>query len=108
MDKYVLVSVYNKSNLLLVIVFLYTKGYTILSTGGTFRHLYDNLTQIRDRLVQVSDFTGFPEILGGRVKTLHPKIYGGLLWDDKFDCQGIKKIDIVLVNLYPFEEVMAK
>ena len=106
MDKYVLVSVYNKSNLLPVIVFLYTKGYTILSTGGTFRYLYDNLTQIRDRLVQVSDFTGFPEILGGRVKTLHPKIYGGLLWDDKFDCEGIKKIDIVLVNLYPFEEVI--
>ena len=106
MEKYVLVSVYNKSNLLPVIVFLYTKGYTILSTGGTFRYLYDNLTQIRDRLIQVSDFTGFPEILGGRVKTLHPKIYGGLLWDDKFDCGGIKKIDIVLVNLYPFEEVI--
>ena len=106
MEKYVLVSVWDKSDLLPVIVFLYTKGYTFLSTGGTYKYLYDNLTQIRDRLVQVSDFTGFPEILGGRVKTLHPKIYGGLLWDDKFDCEGIKKIDIVLVNLYPFSKVI--
>ena len=108
MRNYVLVSVSDKSNILPFVCFLYQKGYTIISTGGTYKHIYENLINVRDRLVQVSDFTGFEEILGGRVKTLHPKIYGGLLWDDKFDCEGITKIDTVIVNLYPFEDVIVK
>lgn len=108
MRNYVLVSVSDKSNILPFVCFLYEKDYTILSTGGTYQHIYDNLINVRDRLVQVSDFTGFEEILGGRVKTLHPKIYGGLLWDDKFDCAEITKIDTLIVNLYPFEDVIAK
>lgn len=108
MVNYVLVSVSDKSNLLPLISFLHAKEYKILSTGGTFKHIYDNLEDVRDSLIQVSDFTGFPEILNGRVKTLHPKIYGGLLWDEKFNCEGITKIDMVVVNLYPFESVIKK
>jgi phosphoribosylaminoimidazolecarboxamide formyltransferase / IMP cyclohydrolase len=108
MKNYVLVSVSDKTNIIPLVDFLYQKGYTILSTGGTFKAIYNNLEGVRDRLIQVSDFTGFEEILGGRVKTLHPKIYGGLLWDEKFDCEGITKIDMVVVNLYPFKEVIGK
>ena len=108
MSKFVLVSVSDKTNIIPLVGFLYQKGYTILSTGGTFKVIYNHLEEVRDRLVQVSDFTGFEEILGGRVKTLHPKIYGGLLWDEKFDCEGITKIDMVVVNLYPFKEVIGK
>ncbi len=106
MTKYALISVSDKTGIIPMSHFLFSQGYTILSTGGTYRHIYDNLPegQSPDSLIQVSDFTGFPEILGGRVKTLHPKIYGGLLWDGRFNCNGIDKIDIVVVNLYPFEE----
>lgn len=107
MKNYVLVSVSDKTNILEFVNFLIKKDYYILSTGGTFRHIYDNLPESRPRLEQVSDFTGFPEILGGRVKTLHPKIYGGLLWDNMFNLEGITKIDMVVVNLYPFEEVIS-
>ena len=107
MKNYVLVSVSDKTNILEFVNFLIKKDYHILSTGGTYRHIYDNLPESRPRLEQVSDFTGFPEILGGRVKTLHPKIYGGLLWDNMFNLDGITKIDMVVVNLYPFEEVIS-
>ena len=108
MKNYVLVSVSDKTNILEFVNFLAEKDYYILSTGGTFRHIYDNLPNLRGRLEQVSDFTGFPEILGGRVKTLHPKIYGGLLWDNMFELKDITKIDMVVVNLYPFEQVISK
>jgi phosphoribosylaminoimidazolecarboxamide formyltransferase/IMP cyclohydrolase len=107
MTKYALVSVSDKSNLNIIVEFLYAKGYTILSTGGTYKYIYDYNENIRESLVQVSDYTGFPEILNGRVKTLHPKIYGGLLWDDRFDTTGIEKIDLVVVNLYPFQETVS-
>lgn len=108
MKNYVLVSVSDKTDILEFVRFLVSKDFWILSTGGTFRHIYDNLPDVRHRLEQVSDFTGFPEILGGRVKTLHPKIYGGLLWDNKFDMTDITKISMVIVNLYPFEQVITK
>ena len=108
MSKYALISVSNKSNLNLIVDFLHEKGYTILSTGGTFKHIYDYNENVRESLIQVSDYTGFPEILNGRVKTLHPKIYGGLLWDERFDTTGIQKIDMVVVNLYPFIETISK
>ena len=106
MTKYALISVSDKVNLNIIIEFLHIKGYTILSTGGTYKNIYENHPEVREFLIQVSDFTQFPEILGGRVKTLHPKIYGGLLWDDKFDTTGIEKIDLVIVNLYPFEKTI--
>src|ERR1700746_3500076 len=83
----------------------------ILSTGGTAKLLRENGIAVRD----VSDFTGWPEMLGGRVKTLHPKVHGGLLFrrknpeDRKQAVQhGIAPIDLVVVNLYPFEATAAK
>lgn len=83
----------------------------ILSTGGTAKALRDAGLYVKD----VSEYTGFPEMLEGRVKTLHPKIHGGLLCrrDNPEDMEEIKKhgidtIDMVVVNLYPFEETVSK
>ena len=83
----------------------------ILSTGGTSKLLREAGVAVRD----VSDFTGWPEMLGGRVKTLHPKVHGGLLYrrkhpeDQKQAAEhGIAPIDLVVVNLYPFETTVAK
>src|SRR5690349_20181610 len=83
----------------------------ILSTGGTAKLLADAGIPVR----QVSDYTGFPEMLDGRVKTLHPKIHGGLLGRrdvpahlDAMRAHGIEPIDLVVVNLYPFAETVAK
>src|SRR6266704_733337 len=83
----------------------------VLSTGGTAKLLRENGVAARD----VSDFTGWPEMLGGRVKTLHPKVHGGLLFrrkhpDDQKQVEhhGIAPIDLVVVNLYPFEATAAK
>jgi phosphoribosylaminoimidazolecarboxamide formyltransferase/IMP cyclohydrolase len=86
-------------------------GVEVLSTGGTARAL----TEAGVPVVQVEDFTGFPEMLDGRVKTLHPKIHAGILHrrDDPGHQQamtthGLKPIDLVVVNLYPFEQTVAK
>ena len=83
----------------------------LLSTGGTAKLLSD----AGIRVTQVSDYTGFPEMLDGRVKTLHPKIHGGLLGrrdlpahTDAMRAHGIEPIDLVVVNLYPFRETVAK
>jgi phosphoribosylaminoimidazolecarboxamide formyltransferase/IMP cyclohydrolase len=85
-------------------------GLEILSTGGTARALRDSGIQVTD----VSDFTGFPEMLDGRVKTLHPLVHGGILnqrdnAEHRRQCQshGIKPIDIVAVNLYAFAKTVA-
>ncbi len=85
-------------------------GVQILSTGNTARVLREGGVTVTD----VSDFTGFPEILDGRVKTLHPKIHGGLLGrrdDPRHETQmkehDLEPIDLVAVNLYPFEKVTA-
>ena len=85
------------------------RGVEILSTGGTFKLLKQSGIAARE----VSDVTGFPEIMDGRVKTLHPKIHGGLLGrrgqDDAVMKQhGIEPIDLLVVNLYPFEQAVAK
>ncbi len=87
------------------------KGVEILSTGGTAKALKEAGIAVID----VSDFTGFPEMMDGRVKTLHPKIHGGILAlrDDKSHVEeaeknGISFIDLVVVNLYPFQEVIKK
>ena len=86
-------------------------GIEILSTGGTMKHLQDKGVQV----TKVSEATGSPEILDGRVKTLHPTIHGGILADRsrashlaELQEHGISPIDIVVVNLYPFEETVAK
>ena len=84
-------------------------GFLVISTGGTYEHIK------ADGVVKVEDITGFPEILDGRVKTLHPKIHGGILAKRNSDehMDAIKSfeigaIDLVVVNLYPFREVLAK
>ena len=106
-----LVSVYDKTNLLEIANALAQRGVEILSTGGTARHLRDAGIEILD----VSDYTGFPEMLDGRVKTLHPKIHGGLLADrdnaehnTQAGAHDITAIDMVICNLYPFEATVAK
>ena len=106
-----LISVYDKTNLLEIANALAQRGVEILSTGGTAQHLRDAGIDILD----VSDYTGFPEMLDGRVKTLHPKIHGGLLADrdnaehnTQAEAHGITSIDMVICNLYPFEATIAK
>ena len=83
-------------------------GIDILSTGGTARLLDENNISVKE----VSDFTGFPEIMDGRVKTLHPKIHGGILGrrdqdQDVMQQHGIEPIDLVVINLYPFAATIA-
>jgi phosphoribosylaminoimidazolecarboxamide formyltransferase/IMP cyclohydrolase len=80
----------------------------ILSTGGTAKLLAENNISV----TEVSDYTGFPEMMGGRVKTLHPKVHGGILGRRGIDdtimaANGIMPIDLVVVNLYPFEQTIA-
>ena len=106
-----LISVYDKTDLLEIATALTQHGVEILSTGGTAQHLRDAGIDI----VDVSDYTGFPEMLDGRVKTLHPKIHGGLLAERdnaehnaQTDAHGISPIDMVICNLYPFEATVAK
>src|SRR5665213_1124634 len=86
-------------------------GVEIVSTGGTARALADAAIVTRG----IEDFTGFPEIMDGRVKTLHPRLYAGLLArrDDEMHLraaaeQGIEQVDLVCVNLYPFEQTVAR
>ena len=106
-----LISVYDKTNLLEIATALAQRGVEILSTGGTAQHLRDAGIDI----VDVSDYTGFPEMMDGRVKTLHPKIHGGLLAERdnaehnaQAEAHGIGSIDMVICNLYPFEATVAK
>ena len=104
-----LVSVSDKRNLIPFAEGLQRLGIEILSTGGTWRQLGEAGIDA----VEVSSKTGFPEIMGGRVKTLHPIIHGGLLArrgidDDVMSEHGIEPIDLLAVNLYPFEETVSK
>ena len=105
--KTALLSVSNKEGIIELAQFLIEHNYQILSTGGTLKHLLDQNIKAK----AVEDITHFPEILDGRVKTLHPLIHGGILGrSDKANHQkqmeihGIQRIDIVVVNLYPFFE----
>ncbi|HEX8398530.1 MAG TPA: bifunctional phosphoribosylaminoimidazolecarboxamide formyltransferase/IMP cyclohydrolase [Pyrinomonadaceae bacterium] len=109
--KRALISVSDKKGIVEFARELEKSGVEIVSTGGTARALQENGISVRE----VSDLTGFPEIMGGRVKTLHPKIHGGLLGlrdDDKhlgaMRDHGIEPIDLVVVNLYPFEETVKR
>ncbi len=105
-----LISVSDKTGLVDFARFLHSSGVEILSTGGTLKALADDGIPA----IQVSTHTGSPEILDGRVKTLHPKIHGGILGRRDLDTHrrqmdenGITPIDLVVVNLYPFEKVVA-
>jgi phosphoribosylaminoimidazolecarboxamide formyltransferase/IMP cyclohydrolase len=104
-----LISVSDKTGLLEFSDFLHKHGIEILSTGGTARLLSENGIPV----TEVSDYTGFPEMMGGRLKTLHPKIHGGILGrrgidDEIMQEHDIPAIDLVIVNLYPFEEATSR
>ncbi len=104
-----LISVSDKTGLVTFAQALTQQGVEILSTGGTAKLLADNGIPV----IEVADYTGFPEMMAGRVKTLHPKIHGGLLGrrglDEAVMAQHqIQPIDLLVVNLYPFEQTIAK
>jgi phosphoribosylaminoimidazolecarboxamide formyltransferase/IMP cyclohydrolase len=104
-----LLSVSDKTGLIELARALAGRGVELLSTGGTARLLAANGLTVRE----VADYTGFPEIMAGRVKTLHPRIHGGLLGrrgvDEPVMAQhGIEPIDLLVVNLYPFAQVQAR
>ena len=111
MAKRALVSVSDKTGLVAFVQGLQNAGWEIIATGGTQKLLEDSGI----KTIGISDVTGFPEICDGRVKTLHPKVHGGLLArrDEPSHLQaleenGISFIDLVCVNLYPFRETIAK
>jgi len=105
-----LLSVYNKTGIVEFAQGLVSLGWTLLASGGTARLLRENGLPA----TEVADYTGSPEILGGRVKTLHPAIHGGLLARpteedrEQLLALGWDYIDLVAVNLYPFEATIAK
>ena len=119
--KLAILSVSDKTNLTQIANFLLDKDYSLLSTGGSYKHLLREISKdLHHRIQTVENFTGFPEILEGRVKTLHPKIYGGILFDPENpehqkDFQkysqsnhgafNLEKIDMIVCNLYPFSSV---
>ena len=105
-----LLSVYHKDRLGPLVQVLRQHGVTLYSTGGTQKFLEDEGAEV----TAVEDLTGFPEVFGGRVKTLHPKVFGGILYrrhdvGDLAEAEhhGIPPIDLVVVDLYPFEETVA-
>ena len=108
--KTALVSVYHKDGLDEIIRLLAEDGVEFLSTGGT-RHFIEDLGY---KCHAVEDLTGYPSILGGRVKTLHPKVFGGILCrraleedQNQVKQYEIPEIDLVIVDLYPFEDTVA-
>ena len=111
MSNYALLSVSDKTGIVDFARSLVDYGYTIISSGGT----HSVIAAEGIPVTKVSEYTGSPEILNGRVKTLHPKIHGGILaqrgnpvHDMDRNANGIGLIDIVAVNLYPFAETIAK
>jgi len=109
MTKKAIISVYNKDGILEFAKELKNLGYEIISTGGTMKYLKEN----RIDVINISDVTNFPEILDGRVKTLHPNIHAGILAikDNEEHVKtlndlNISTIDMVVVNLYPFKETI--
>lgn len=106
-----IVSVSDKSGIVDFAKALVDMGVEIISTGGTARALSEAGVPV----VQIEDYTGFPEMMDGRVKTLHPKVHGGILnvrdnADHRRDAAAadIKDIDMIVVNLYPFEQTIAR
>ncbi len=108
---FALLSVSDKTGLETLALALVANGYELLSTGGTSRYLQEHGLAVTD----VSSYTGFPEMMEGRLKTLHPKVHGGLLGRPDHDDDvasmtqhGIRRIPIVVCNLYPFEKTIAR
>src|SRR5580658_8821874 len=106
-----LISVSDKTGLVPFAQILSQAGVEIISTGGTAKTLREAGLKVKD----ISEHTGFPEMLDGRVKTLHPKVHGGLLYirgNERHEAatreHGITPIDLVVVNLYPFEQTVAR
>ena len=106
-----LISVTDKSGIVEFARSVKELGIEILSTGGTAKIIRDGGVDVLD----IAEYTGFPEMMDGRVKTLHPKVHGGLLGrrDNEQDvhmmeAHGIKNIDLVVINLYQFEKTVAK
>jgi len=106
-----LISVSDKTALIPLATTLSAAGIELISTGGTARTLRESGLEVTD----LSSYTGFPEMLDGRVKTLHPKVHGGLLFvrgneshEAAVRSHGIQPIDLVVVNLYPFEQTVAR
>ena len=114
--KYALLSVFNKKDIDFLANKLIKNDYFIISSGGTYNFLKKNInSNFHDKIVQVDELTGFPEVLNGRVKTLQPQIHAGILADrnnenhnNDLTKHNINKIDLVVVNLYPFQEVVSK
>src|SRR4249919_2771834 len=107
--KRALLSVSDKTGLVEFARALVARRVEILSTGGTARALTDAGIPV----IEVSSYTGFPEIMDGRVKTLHPRVHGGLLGrrgtdDAVMQKEGIAPIDLLVVNLYPFASTIAR
>jgi phosphoribosylaminoimidazolecarboxamide formyltransferase/IMP cyclohydrolase len=105
--KTALISLSDKTNLETIVSFLIKKNVKIISTGGTFKAI----KKITNEVLEVSEFTGFEEMMDGRVKTLHPKIHAGILARRDQDMEALKQkefeaIDLVIVNLYPFQETI--
>lgn len=107
--KKALISVYYKDGLEPIIRALHSKDVVLYSTGGT----YDFINSLGISAEKIEDLTGYPSILGGRVKTLHPKVFGGILGRTNLESDiedmstfSIEPFDLVLVNLYPFEQTM--
>lgn len=103
-----LISVSDKSGIVQFAKGLTDHGVEVLSTGGTYKLLQENGVAV----IEVSDYTGFAEMMAGRVKTLHPKIHGGILGrrgtdDEVMSANDIPPIDLVVVNLYPFQQTVA-
>ncbi|MBU4386394.1 MAG: bifunctional phosphoribosylaminoimidazolecarboxamide formyltransferase/IMP cyclohydrolase, partial [Actinobacteria bacterium] len=106
-----LISVSDKTDVVWLAGELTSMGIEIISTGGTYKVISQNDIKV----VPVAEVTGFPEMLDGRVKTLHPKVHGGILADRskpehmrQLDYQKIPAIDLVVVNLYPFAQTAAR
>ena len=107
-----LISMYNKDGIQPLLSVLKSLNIAIYATGGTYDYIMSSGTG--NNLIKVEDITSYPSILGGRVKTLHPKIFGGILnrresENDKADVAkyDIPSIDLVIVDLYPFEKTVA-
>ena len=104
-----LLSVSDKTGIVELAKALNEQGVELLSTGGTAKLLTDNNILV----TEIADYTGFPEMMAGRVKTLHPKVHGGILGRRGIDDQvmaehDIKPIDLVVINLYPFQQTVAR
>ena len=105
-----LISVSDKTDIIELATLLIKHNVEILSTGGTAKLFIKHSIPV----IEVSDYTGYPEMLDGRVKTLHPKIYGGILGKrndinhiETMKENDINEIDLVIVNLYPFQSTIA-